>query len=83
MIIFILAEVSKKIIGEVTDAAINWAKQRLIDENSSRPKFISIFGPEGVPINAKLITPGNVEDKTDQSSARFQKFPDTRCGDEP
>jgi hypothetical protein len=63
VLIFIISEVSKKVIGEVTEAGIEWAKKRFSEEDNTRPKFISLFGPEGVPLGGKSIkSSGEVEE---------------------
>lgn len=69
--IFILAEVSKTLISEITKASIKWAKDRFKRESINRPKYISIFGEEGVPVKAFLVSrPKEVEDKTEYAIAQ-------------
>jgi hypothetical protein len=74
VLIFIATEVSKKVIGEVTEGAIEWAKTRFKEEGSQRPKFISLFGPEGIPLGAKAIKPsGEIEDKEQANEGSLLK----------
>ena len=59
--IFIVSEVSKKLVGQITDVAIAWVKDRLNKERG--PKYVSIFGPGEVPLVKKLVhRSGEVED---------------------
>jgi hypothetical protein len=72
VLIFIVTEAGKKVVGRVTDAWLDWAKERITEHK--RPQYISIFGSDGVPIVAKLVQPsGEIEDKTDDAREQGPK----------
>lgn len=80
--IFIALEIASNVISDVYEASKKWAIARLESGENKQPKFITIFGPEGVPVKATLIDAnGNVEDKTDSQIERFKEvkiMPPTR-----
>lgn len=68
ILVFVGKEVIKKAISKALDRLIEWAKQRIEDEGDfKRPKYITIFGHDGIPIVSKTVLPsGEVEDRTNE-----------------
>jgi hypothetical protein len=66
--IFLVAEASKVVIKRVTEAAVQWAKDRMKQRDEAISiYYISIFGPDGIPLTSKNIQPsGEVRDSSGQ-----------------
>ena len=64
VMIFVGKAIGTLIVQSLVKAGVKWAKDRIDYEgDNSRPKFIQIFGADGIPLaGTRVLTTGEIEE---------------------